>query len=326
MKARETLPDIPALVAEAAIRIGPYIYETRLVHSPFYSELADGAVFLKCENLQHTGSFKARGALNKILSLSDAELDKGIITASTGNHGAAVAYAMQQVSAVGTVFVPDDAAAAKIANIERLGAAILKVPGDPVEAERAARKYAADNGLTYVPPYNDPFVVAGQGTIGAELTDQMGAIDAVFVGVGGGGLIAGIAAAVKAEQPHARIIGCSPANSQVMIQSIAAGELLDLPSLPTLSDGTAGGVELDSITFPLIQDYVDGFVTVSEKAIATELRTFMQVHHMLIEGAAAMTLAAYRQVADQYTGKRVAIILCGANISLDTLRSVLEMA
>ena len=303
--------------------IKPYIHRTRLEHSPFYSQLANNAVYLKCENLQHTGSFKARGALNKVLSLSEEEQQRGIVTASTGNHGAAVAYALQQVGANGTVFVPEDAAATKVANIERLGAQIQKVPGDPVEGEKAARKHATENGLTYVPPYNDPSVAAGQGTIGKELTEQLDSVDAVFVGVGGGGLIAGIAAAVKAHNPKARIVGCSPGNSQVMVKSVAAGELLDIPSLPTLSDGTAGGVEAGSITFPLIQELVDDFVTVSEDAIAAELRTFMQVHHMLIEGAAAMTLAAYRQVAADFADQNVVVILCGANISLDTLREVL---
>ena len=311
-------------LAAAEARIRPFIRRTCLEPSPYYSAIGGNNLFLKCENLQHTGSFKARGALSKVLALTPAERARGVVTASTGNHGAAVAYALQQVGAQGIVFVPEDAAATKVANIERLGASIRRQPGDPVEAEKAARQYAAANGMSYVPPYNDLDVVSGQGTIGLELVAELERVDAVFVGLGGGGLISGIAAAVKAAHPDAHIIGCSPANSQVMIQSVQAGQLLDLPSLPTLSDGTAGGVELDSITFPLIQGLVDAFVTVPEAAIAAELRTFLEIHHMLIEGAAAMTLAAYRQVAAEFAGQNIVVVLCGANISLATLRQVLN--
>ncbi len=310
-------------VDEAMERISPYIRKTVLEPSPYYSQRTEADVYLKCENLQHTGSFKARGALSKILSLDLAERAKGIVTASTGNHGAACAFAMQQVGASGIVFVPETALETKLAAIRRLGAEIRTFGQDSVETEGHARAFADANGMTYVPPYNDPNVVAGQGTIAKELLEQLPDLDAVFVAVGGGGLIGGIASYLKAVKPTVQVFGCSPKNSQVMAQSVEAGELLDLPSLPTLSDGTAGGVEAGSITFPLCRDNVDRYISVREDEIAASLRDFMGAQHMLIEGSAAVPIAALLKVADQLSGQRIAIVLCGANISLETLKTIL---
>ena len=311
------------MIPQAMTRIRPYVRQTILDPSPFYSQLTGVDVYFKCENLQHTGSFKARGALNKILSLTDEERERGIVTASTGNHGAACAFAMQQVGATGVVFVPEIAKETKLAAIRRLGAEIRIVGTDSVQSERFARAYAAEQGMTYVPPYNDALVIAGQGTIALELLQQLPNLDAIFVSVGGGGLIGGIASYIKGVDPHIQVFGCSPQNSQVMALSVAAGELLDLPSLPTLSDGTAGGVEAGSITFPLCRDYVDRYISVSEEEIAAALRTFMDAQHMLIEGSAAVAIAAFQKTADELRGKNLAIVLCGANISLENLRIVL---
>ena len=306
------------MVPEAMERIRPFIRRTILDPSPYYSQLSGAGVAFKCENLQHTGSFKARGAMNKLLSLSEKERRRGIVTASTGNHGAACAFAMQQVGARGIVFVPETAEETKLAAIRRLGAEVRTVGTDSVEAEIFARAYAAEKGQTYISPYNDPFIVGGQGTIAMELLEQQPELDAVFVSVGGGGLIGGIAAYIKSVRPGVQVYGCSAQNSQVMALSVAAGELLDLHSLPTLSDGTAGGVEAGSITFPLCRDFVDHYISVTEEEIADSLRVFMGAQHMLIEGAAAVAIAAFLKTADQLQGDNVAILLCGANISLET--------
>jgi threonine dehydratase len=316
--------NIPNEVREADERIKSHIRETYLEKSVIYSEKGDARVFLKMENLQHTGSFKVRGAMNKILSLSDEELKRGVVTASTGNHGAAVAFSLSKIGASGIVFVSPKASVSKIEAIKRLGAEVREYGDDPIEAENFARKYADENNLVYVPPYNDPKIIGGQGTIGVELEKQLDQIDAVFVAVGGGGLIAGIGGYLKSVNPEIEIIGCSPENSNVMHQSIEMGKLVgDLPSLPTLSDGTAGGIEKDSITFELCQQFVDEYITVTEDEIRQNLIEFMDTHHQLIEGAAAVAIASYLKIKEKFAGKNVVIILCGANIGIKTLSKII---
>lgn len=315
--------DIVREVHEAEDRIRALIRETPIEWSPLFSVMTGAEVVLKCDNLQHTGSFKVRGALNKVLSLTPEERANGVITASTGNHGAAVAYALARVGAKGIVCVPHGASATKVAAIERLGADIRYHGSDGADTEVFARRYAEENDLTYVSPYNDPKVIGGQGTLAVELARQTDPLDALFVALGGGGLISGVARYLKSAWPHVRVVGCSPANSQVMIQSVNAGKLLDLPSEPTLSDGTAGGVEANSITFPLVRDLVDEFVTVSETEIAEALRLFMDAHHMMIEGAAGVAIAAMIKSANSWRGRRIGVVLCGANIALETLREAL---
>lgn len=315
--------DVVAEILVAEKRIRPHIRETYLEYSSRYSGTGGAEVFLKMENLQHTGSFKVRGALNKILSLEPEQLGRGVITASTGNHGAAVAFALGKLGAKGTVFVPETASPDKVALVERLGAAVRYHGDDCAEAEARAREFAGQNDMPYISPYNDPRVVGGQGTIGIELERQLDRIDAVFVSVGGGGLISGIAAYLKSRRPGVRIVGCSPENSQVMIQSVRAGKILDLPSKPTLSDGTAGGVEPGAITFELCRRLVDEYITVTEADIAAKVADFTRAHTSKIEGAAAVAIAAYLNNREMYTGKNVVIVLCGANIAPDTLKSLL---
>jgi threonine dehydratase len=310
-------------VIAAEDRIRPHIRKTILDYSPYYSKLAGANVYFKLENLQYTGSFKVRGAMNKVLSLTPAERDRGVVTASTGNHGAATAFSLGKFDTTGIVFVPEDAAAGKVQAIERLGAEVRYHGDDGAVTEAHARLYARDHRLTYISPYNDPQVIGGQGTIAVELAKQLAQIDMVFVALGGGGLISGIAGYLKSIQPEVRVIGCSPENSQVMIQSVKAGQILDIPSLPTLSDGTAGGIEPKSITFGLCRDLVDDYETVSESEIKASLRQYLQVHHMLIEGSAAVALAACAKQGNRLAGKNVVVILCGANISVETLKEIL---
>ncbi len=308
-------------LAEARIR--PHVRETILDHSSFYSTLGDADVYCKLECLQLTGSFKLRGAMNKVLSLSDAERARGVVTASTGNHGAAVALALGRSGANGVVFVPEGASPAKVANIERMGAEVRRHGSDSGETEAYARRYASGNRLVFVSPYNDPEVIGGQGTIALELLRPLERVVVVRVSVGGGGLISGIAGYLKSVSPHTQIIGASPENSPVMIESVRAGHIRDMPSKPTLSDGTAGGVEPDAITFELVRDHVDRLVTVTEEEIAAGMREFIEVQHCLLEGAAGVAVAAFRKCLASLRGKTVVIVICGGNISPDVLRSVL---
>ena len=310
-------------ILEAEKRIRPHIRETILDYSPFYSKLTGANVYFKLENLQYTGSFKVRGAMNKVLSLTPAERSRGVVTASTGNHGAATAFSLGKFDAAGIVFVPMEASSGKVQAIERLGAEVRHYGEDGADTEAYARQFARDNGMTYISPYNDPQVIGGQGTIAVELVRQLDNVDVLFAALGGGGLISGIAGHLKSVQPDVNIIGCSPKNSKVMIESVKAGKILDLPSLPTLSDGTAGGVEPDSITFDLCRELVDEYETVTETEIEDSLRQYLQVHHILIEGSAAVAVAAFAKHGGRWAGRNAVVILCGANINLDTLKGIL---
>ncbi|MGD9886293.1 threonine/serine dehydratase [Reyranella sp.] len=310
-------------VVAAEHRIRALVRETPLERSAMLSARIGSEGLLKLENLQHTGSFKVRGASNKILGL-DEDRNAPVVAASSGNHGAAVAYVLRNVGRKGIVFVPTNASANKVRNIRSLGAEVVFFGEDMAVTEIHARTWAAERGLTFVSPYNDAAIVAGQGTLGLEAWRQAaGRIDNVFVPVGGGGLIGGIALYLKSMKPDVRIVGCSPAASCVMAQSVRAGRILDLPSSPTLSDGTAGGIEADTITFALCRDYVDHWIEVSEEQIAEAMRLFIDAHHMLLEGAGGVAIAGALGAGDAWTAGRSMIVICGANISRSTLKSVL---
>jgi threonine dehydratase len=306
--------------AEKSIR--PFIRQTPLEFSPNLST-DTCKVYLKLENYQHTGSFKVRGAFNKLLSLTDDEKEKGIITASTGNHGAATAYALKTLDAKGIIFVPTIASKAKVANIQRYGAEVRYYGDDSVVTENYARQFALEHSMTYVSPYNDEVIVAGQGSIGVELTRQLENIDTVLVALGGGGLISGIAHYLKRINPNINVIACSPQNSAVMMESVKAGKILNIPSLPTLSDGTAGGVEANSVTFELCRDLIDDYVTVFEEEIKRAWRRFLETHPMMIEGAAAMVVACFQKIREGLKGN-VVLVICGANVSLETLQDIIS--
>ena len=309
------------LRAEQCIR--PHIRETPLDYSASLSALSHCHAYVKLENVQYTGSFKVRGALNKLLSLTPEQRTQGVVTASSGNHGAAVAYGLHKLGVQGTVFVPEHASAVKVEAIQRLGAHVYMYGEDSVLTEAFARQYARSKSMVYISPYNDPQVIGGQGTIAVELARQLDRIDTIFVALGGGGLICGIAAYLKTLSAQVRVVGCSPSNSPVMIESLKAQHIVEIPSLPTLSDGTAGGVEADAITFPLCQQLVDEYALVSEEEIKDAMKLFMQTHHMLIEGAAGVALAACLQHRERLQGQNVVIVICGANISLQTLKTIL---
>jgi threonine dehydratase len=311
--------DLAAVVTEAERRIRPYIRETPVEPSPVLGQ----GVFLKLENIQHTGSFKVRGAMNKLLALTPAQQARGVVTASSGNHGAAVAYGLQLLGIKGIVFVPQHASPTKVSMIRRYGADIRHHGDDCLITELFARSYAEQHEMTYISPYNDIDIVGGQGTIAVELARQLPQIDTVFVAVGGGGLVSGIAGYLKAHNPAVRIVGCLPENEPTMAASVAARRIVEIEPQPTLSDATAGGLEPGSITFDLCRQLVDDFVLVTEDEIKAALRLCLDDHHMLVEGAAGVAVAAYRKSPAHLQGANAVIILCGANISLETLKTIL---
>ena len=314
---------LPADIVLAANRIAPYVRETPLDHSPFFSEATGCEVWLKLDNLQHTGSFKLRGAFNKLLSLTPEERAAGCVAASSGNHGAAIAYAMKKLGVTGVIFVPEKTSPTKVDAIRRYGGNVEFFGNDGLDTETHARQYATDNGMTYLSPYNDEHVITGQGVCGVEISRQLAQVDAVFIAVGGGGLISGVGSFLKSVNPDVDIVSCQPDASKVMTASIEAGELLDLPSEPTLSDGTSGGIEEGAITFEICQDVIDRFVIVDEDEIAEAMRQFIDAHHQLPEGAAGVAIAGFLKVSADYAGKNVVIVVCGGNISRETLKEVI---
>ena len=319
----EATVDVIKEVLQAERRIRRRIRETPLEYSYHLSEVASCNVYLKLENLQPTGSFKVRGALNKLLALTQEQRDRGVVTASSGNHGAAVAWVLSTLDAHGVVFVPEDASPTKVEAIQRFGAEVRRHALDVAITEEFARSYAETNRLEYISPYNDLHVIGGQGTIAVELARQLDQADALFVSVGGGGLISGVASYAKSAYDDVKVFGCLPQNSAVMAASVKAGRILKMESLPTLSDGTAGGIESGAITFDLCRKLVDDFILVSEEEIADAMRLFMASHHMMIEGAAGVAIASFLKTKEQFRDKNVVIVICGANISMDTLKTIL---
>jgi len=307
----------------AAERISGVVRETPLVLSSTFSAATGANVYLKLENQQSTGSFKLRGASNCLMNLSAEQRDKGCVAASSGNHGAAVAYAMRKLEMTGVIFVPEQTSTAKVNAIRDYGGEVRFFGSDGLDTERHAREFATEHGMYYVSPYNDAAVIAGQGTCGIEIDFQLPDIDAVFIAVGGGGLISGVGSVLKERHPAVRIYACQPEASAVMARSVEAGRILDLPSEPTLSDGTAGGVEPDAITFELCRELVDEFVLVSEQQIAAAMRQYIDAESQAIEGAAGVAIAGLLNRKSAVNGMNAAVIICGGNISEETLESVL---
>lgn len=322
-KESDNMFDIKNEVLIAEERIRPHVRETPLDYSVALSRATKVNVFLKCENLQYTGAFKARGAINKLLSLTPSQREQGVVTASSGNHGAAVAFGLSKLNMKGVVFVPENTSTTKIDNIRNYNATLEFFGTDCMQAEIHALKYAKQHNMIYVSPYNDPQVIGGQGTIGLELARQLEMLDVVLVPVGGGGLISGIAGYLKSIKPKIKIVGCLPENSPVMFESIKAGRIIERETLPTLSDATAGGIEPDAITFDLCQKFVDDYILVSEEEIKNAIISLLKTQHLLVEGASGVALAALIKNKESFQDKNVVVVLSGANISLDTLKFIL---
>ena len=315
--------DFPTEVIKAYNRSKSYIRKTPLEHSPYLSNLIDGNVYLKLDNIQKTGSFKFRGAVSKMTSISATEKEKGVVTASTGNHGAACSLAMSLLGIDGKIVVPTIVHKNKVNNILNFGGKVEYHGDDCLIAEERAQEISKTTGATYISPYNDPAIICGQGTMGYEIDQDLKNIDSVFVSVGGGGLISGVGGYLKSVQKNVKMVAVSPKNSCVMYESIKAEKQLDLPSDPTLSDGTAGGVEMGSITFELCQRIVDEFILVTEDEIADGIRIGVEKHHQLIEGAAGAAIAGFMKQKDKLNGQTVVIVICGGNISSEVLKSIL---
>jgi len=301
--------------AHTALR--PQVRKTAFDRSHILSSQYGCELFLKCEHLQHTGSFKFRGASNKIRLLTPEQRQQGVITASSGNHGQGMALAGAKAGVPVTVFASTNASPLKLNAIRSYGATVVTLDADGLTVELKAAEAAQTEGITFVSPYNDADVIAGQGTIALEMLEDEPNLDAVFVAVGGGGLISGIGSVMKQLSPSTQVIACWPAASTAMYASLKAGMIVEPPEHDTLSDGTAGGLEPGTITFPLCQQVVDDCVLVSEDEIREAMKQLAHSERWMVEGAAGVAMAAFMQQADKWQGKRVAVVLCGRNITLE---------
>jgi threonine dehydratase len=314
--------DIHGLVLAAEKRIRPYIRRTPLEPSIDLGRASGGPVFLKLENIQHTGSFKVRGAINRLMTLDPDQRTAGIVTASSGNHGLATAFGLSRMGLEGVIYLPENASPLKVRMIEDLGAAVRFHGATCEVAEVHARRQAEQQGQVYISPYNDPGIVGGQGTVGLEILERLPRVDCIMVSVGGGGLISGIAGVVKALRQQTRIVGCLPVHSPVMAASVKAGRILDIQTLDTLSDGTAGGIEAGAVTFAACRSLVDDWVLVSEAEIRSAMVRVFENHRLVIEGAAGVTVAGFLKMASRLTGKTVALVICGGNIDMGLFKKL----
>jgi len=301
-------------VLRAYERIRKDIVRTPLEYSPPLSRLTGARVFVKWEADQITGSFKLRGALNKIRMLSKDEKRAGLIAASTGNHGLGVVRAadLERTSAV--LYLPRTVSPVKIAKLKAAGAVVEFHGSSCEQAEAAARRDGAKAGKVYVSPYNDLDVIAGQGTIGLEILEDCPEATDVFVPVGGGGLIAGIGAFVKNRRPQIRIVGVEPAASAFMKASLRAGRIIRIEEGRTVADAVAGGIEPGSITFSICRTFVDEIKTTGEARLNEALRICYRLHGRIVEGAGGLALAALIKDARQYRNRTVVLVASGGNI------------
>lgn len=316
------VPEVAEIWA-AARRLAPVLPPTPLRRSAWLERVAERPVYLKLECLQPTGSFKVRGAHNKLLQRQGSTAVRGVVTASSGNHGAALAMAAQTAGTPVTVVVPEETPAVKVENMRARGAEVIRHGSVYDEAEQYAHSLAAQKGLEYVSAFADPDIIAGQGTVALEILAQLGRVGSVVVPVGGGGLISGIALAIKAVSPRTKVVGVQPQESRPMYESFRAGRLVEVRHGRTLSDGTAGGI-VES-TLRVVLAHVDTVVTVSERDIARAIRGLVLQDHLVVEGAGALGAAAVLAgTASAALEEPVVLVLSGSNIDSDVLAHILE--
>lgn len=320
-----TTHDIAATILYARPAVQNAVYRTPLELSLWLSDLSGATVFLKMECFQPTGSFKVRGAAAAMSMLNAEGRARGVVTASAGNHGLGVAHIARQLGVEATVVVPEAASPAKVAALERYPISLVRGGPNYDTAEREARRISHQTGAIFVSPYNDVHVIAGQGTVGVELLEDLPDVDLVLVPVGGGGLISGIGSWVKTLRPRARVIGVQAAASPAMHDALRAGRLVEIPVLPTLADGLAANIEQESLTFDLARQVVDGMVLVSEDEIGAAVADAFRELHIPMEGSSAVSVAALRagRVPD-IAGQKVAVVITGRNIAASTVATLLQ--
>jgi threonine dehydratase len=314
--------NFPNKVKEAYGRIKDDIRRTPLEYSGPLSRLTGARVYVKWDCDQIMGSFKLRGALNKLRSLSDADRARGVVSASTGNHGLAISHASKLEGVGLKLFLPETVAEVKKKRIEAMGVDV-EVRGESCDkAEAIAREFAGQTGRIFISPYNDWDIVFGAGTLGLELADDLARFEDVLVPVGGGGLIAGIAGFLKAARPGTRVIGVEPEASAFMAASIAAGRLVEIDEKESIADAVAGAIEPGAITFPLCRDLIDFIEIVPESLISRAMALVQEHHGRMVEGAGALPFAALLHSPAKWRDRTVVAVVSGGNVSPDRFREV----
>jgi threonine dehydratase len=310
-------------VRAARERVAETARRTPLEYSHTFSSMTGAEVHLKLENFQRTGAFKIRGATNRIMSLSDAEKQAGVVTASAGNHAQGVALAATRIGVDAKIVMPENAPISKIKATRNYGAAVVLHGVDYNEAAAKAHEFEREEGRIYVHAFDDDEVMAGQGTIGFEILEDCPDVDTVVVAIGGGGLISGIATAIKERRPDVRVVGVQPEGASAAARSLEKGELVELDAVDTIADGVATR-SIGARTFEVIGERVDEVVTVPDEAIAMAITYLLERSKTLVEGAGAVPLAAILTDAFDYDEDEVVVpCLCGGNIDLNLLTTVI---
>ena len=307
-------------IYSARKRIEKYVRKTPLEYSHFLSDLSGGEVWLKLENQQYTGSFKARGAMNKLLQLSSKEKARGIVTASSGNHAQGVGYAGKILGVDSTIVVPANTPKVKRDAIELYGVELIVHGDEYMEAERFSRDLEARLGKTHISAYNDLDIIMGQGTVGLEIAEEMPDIGKVLVPVGGGGLISGVGCALKVMAATTEVFGAQSVASPVMYESLRQGRIVDMELEDSYAEGLHGGIEENAVTFELCRKYVDEIILVEEETILRAIRSALVEQHQVIEGAAAVGVAAILKDPERYNDEKICIVISGGNIEIDLLK------
>ena len=302
---------------EARKQISSVVKRTPLIYSPALSEITDAHVYLKLENLHETGAFKVRGAANKILSLTPEQQKRGVTTYSTGNHGLSVAYVARRLGIRAVICVSERVPQAKINAIRKSGAQLEIYGQGQDDAGVRCFQLQEEQGLTVIEPFDDPHIIAGQGTIGLELMEDLPKIDAVFAGLSGGGLISGLGLALKSTDPDIKVYGVSMEHGAVMYESLKAGRPIALEEQDTLADSLLGGIGLNNrYTFQMVKQYMDKAFLIPEDAIAEGLAYLLKNHRMVVEGAAVVGIGALLRKKIITPGSHIAIVISGCNVDL----------
>lgn len=315
--------DVPA----AAATILPYVRKTPVLRVPELENPGNNSVFLKLESLQVTGSFKVRGAANRILSLNDSERARGVVACSSGNHGKAVAHMAGKLGISAAICVPNWVDPVKLSGMQRSGAHVVLSGDSYDEAEGRALELAEEEGRMFVQPFDDPWVAAGQGTLGIELLEQVPGLDTVVIPLSGGGLAGGVAYAIKERRPEIRMVAVSAANARVMFESLQAGKPVSMVEEETLAEALAGGIGLSNrYSLSLIRELIDEHILVSEEEIRRSMLYGLRSLGVLLEGGGAVALASLLggKYAVSGAGGSVAVVLSGGNVSLPRLQQLAE--